>query len=450
MKCQAALFLADAIERALPARPRADRPALLPPTPPTILHVTHQHAEWIFGQLQPRGRIVLLSRGHLSLTDLIAAAVKRSGPARITICVWGISYEDVGLLQSLRDSGAATSVRLLVPPKPPHTATKSKLATDGRPTGPVDDYDALRAIFGRENVILTATHAKIATVQNDRWSIAIRGSMNMYACSHAEQSDIDDSPEICALVDAYAASPQQDAAYPNKAQEPSRARAALEQLVPGARLFGITAGFSLGALLSAALEKTGPARVSVITARCGKKEADVLAALPDSRLVLGQSVVALAKETARHAEQAMTPERVRVAMVHAKIVTIRNDRWNLVIRSSMNLSQNLRAEQFDVCDDAAIADQADAWIGEIFEQTPPGIWTAQTTLSNVERHFFCRDGNPAPALPQANAFRPIALPRRGAPPIRLPRAPSGALPLPPRPLAAPPPPDAGGSSPPRA
>lgn len=398
----------------------------LPPIAPVLLHVTHQHADWIFSHLAPRGRIVALARGHLSLTDMIAAATKVSGPARITICVWGISYEDVGLLQSLRNSGAATAVRLLVPPKPPHTATKSARATDGRPTGPVDDYDALRSIFGAENIVNTATHAKIALVENDRWSIAIRGSMNMYACSHAEQTDIDDSPEICALVRAYATAPQLAAAYPKKSTEQDAARAAVAELQPGKRVFGITHGFSLAALVAAILEKTGPATVSVMTARCSKKEADFLASL-GARLVLGQSVVALAKETAAYAERTIGPERVRVAMVHAKIVTIRNAGWSITARSSMNMSANLRAEQFDVCDDAAVADQADRWISSIFDQTPPGIRTAQTTLSRVERLFFSENGTRAMALPTVSAFRPLS--RAATQPITLPRR-AAALQLP--------------------
>lgn len=377
----------------------------LPPIAPVLLHVTHQHADWIFSHLAPRGRIVALARGHLSLTDMIAAATKVSGPARITICVWGISYEDVGLLQSLRNSGAATAVRLLVPPKPPHTATKSARATDGRPTGPVDDYDALRSIFGAENIVNTATHAKIALVENDRWSIAIRGSM---------------------LVRAYATAPQLAAAYPKKSTEQDAARAAVAELQPGKRVFGITHGFSLAALVAAILEKTGPATVSVMTARCSKKEADFLASL-GARLVLGQSVVALAKETAAYAERTIGPERVRVAMVHAKIVTIRNAGWSITARSSMNMSANLRAEQFDVCDDAAVADQADRWISSIFDQTPPGIRTAQTTLSRVERLFFSENGTRAMALPTVSAFRPLS--RAATQPITLPRR-AAALQLP--------------------
>lgn len=422
----------------------------LPPTPPVLLHVTHQAADWILDRLTQRGRIVALTRGHLSLTDLVAAGAKLAGPSRITICVWGISYEDVGLLQSLRDSGAATAVRLLVPPKPPHTATKSAVATDGRPTGPVDDYDALRAIFGAENIINTATHAKIALVENDQWNIAIRGSMNMYACSHAEQTDIDDSPEICALVRAYAAAPQLEAAYPKKSTEQAHARAAVADLQPGGRVFGITYGFSLAALVAAVLEKTGPARVSVMTARCSRKAADFLATIPGTRLVLGQSVVALAKETARYAETTIGVDQTRVAMVHAKIVTIRNAAWSITIRSSMNMSANLRAEQFDISDDAAIADQADAWIADIFKQTPPGTHTAQTTLSNIERHFFSQGGEAPPALAPANAFCPVSLSRERPAPITLPRARGAAPQLPLLSLGAPTPRGAAELSPRRA
>jgi len=41
---------------------------------------------------------------------------------------------------------------------------------------------------------------------------------------------------------------------------------------------------------------------------------------------------------------------------HAKFVIIRNDEWNIVIRTSMNLNENKRLENFEISDDKQLVD----------------------------------------------------------------------------------------------
>lgn len=230
---------------------------ILPPTPAALLHVTHQHADWIFDRLQPRGRIVALSKGHLSLTDLLAAALKKSGPARVTVCVWNVGEHDIEALTELRDRGAFLSARFIVPP-----------ASEG--TADFQIYARFRELFGSDAIVEAACHAKIAIVENGRWAIAIRGSLNMYACGDIESFDVDDSPEVCALVRDYAADPETVAAYPKPVEARERAdRLAAAHVRRGCRFFGLTAGYDLPTMVAAFLAVTGPARVSISTAYLG-------------------------------------------------------------------------------------------------------------------------------------------------------------------------------------
>lgn len=72
-------------------------------------------------------------------------------------------------------------------------------------------------------------------------------------------------------------------------------------------------------------------------------------------------------------------------MVHAKIVTIRNEAWHLTIRGSANMCRNLHAEQYDVTDDPAVADQSDALLDHFFRETPEGLRVPQTIIGRVMR-----------------------------------------------------------------
>ena len=108
-------------------------------------------------------------------------------------------------------------------------------------------------------------------------------------------------------------------------------------------------------------------------------------------------------------------------MVHAKIVTIRNEAWHLTIRGSANMCRNLHAEQYDVTDDPAVADQADALLDHFFRETPEGLRVPQTIIGRVMRAALGgtseRDVTPAARL--LRLLAPAAL-GRGAAALRLP------------------------------
>ena len=357
----------------------------LPPTPPVLLHVTHQHADWIFSHLAPRGRIVALSKPHLDLTDLIAAAVKKAGPCRMTVCVWEVGQDAVEKLVELHRRGAFLSSRFIVPP--------AQTEDDER------HYTRFREIFGPDAIIEAACHAKVAILENDRWSIAVRGSLNMYSCGDVESFDIDDSPEICALVNEYAEDPETVSAYP----KPKEARERADRLVaahvqPGCRFFGLTAGYDLPAIVDALLARTGPATVTIGTAYMAAASSALIAAMPGSRPLFGRAAVTLDHKgsTAKAALAAFGPERIRIAMTHAKIITIRNTGWNLTIRGSANMCRNLRVENFDISDDPAVANQADAFVDYMFAATPEGLRVPQTIISRALRGALNDTETPEP------------------------------------------------------
>ena len=345
---------------------------VLPPTPPVLVLAPYQSADWILDHLRPQGRVVGMSRGQVSLTDLVIAAAQKTREADVLISVYGFEPDDIERLRGQQEAGTIRTLRIIVP-----NVSKADEA----------DYAKMRAMIGETNIIYSAMHMKTAVVQGGTWSIAIRGSVNLYTHLVAQHFDIDDSPEICAEILRYAKNPQRKLAYPKPATEPDLARAILDGFQRGGRIFGIAQGFSLFALIGAILEKTGPARISGVVSALGNRQTDALASLPNMRLVIGRGVAELPKSTGFR-PCAVFGERLRVARTHAKLVTVRNNDWNITIRTSANLTASLGAEQYDISDNAAIADHVDAWIDFIFDETPPGAVFPAVVTAVYERSLL--------------------------------------------------------------
>jgi len=141
-------------------------------------------------------------------------------------------------------------------------------------------------------------------------------------------------------------------------------------LEPGASLFAITRGqFSMIDAVLACLDQTGPAAVSLWTWTVAEYEVECLERLRrDERLTSGRLIVdqgmrnknastpqAHARDLGviRQWQGAFGGESVRYVVNHAKIATIENADWKLLLRGSMNLNFNPRFEQFDLTEGGA-------------------------------------------------------------------------------------------------
>jgi hypothetical protein len=151
---------------------------------------------------------------------------------------------------------------------------------------------------------------------------------------------------------------------------------ALEGLRPGCELFGFTVGqFSLINLLIVALEKTGPADVTLTTWTAARKEIGDANRLLRSgflrsiRFLVDYSFPRRQPAYCKLLRDRFGDESIRLSKCHAKFILIRNDGWNLVIRTSMNLNKNARFEQFEVSDDLAMADYLEGVVDRVFTRT---------------------------------------------------------------------------------
>lgn len=146
------------------------------------------------------------------------------------------------------------------------------------------------------------------------------------------------------------------------------AAAVLGEIAPGCRIVGVTKGrFSLIDLLAVVLDQTGPADVTVSTWATSIEDAESLSGLERVRtmtLLVDRSLPSRGPDYHERLTRAFG-DRVLFTRVHAKFALVRNGRWNIAIRTSMNLNRNIRLEQFDLDDDAAICDFLQAVVTEV-------------------------------------------------------------------------------------
>lgn len=177
---------------------------------------------------------------------------------------------------------------------------------------------------------------------------------------------------------------------------------------PGCEIFGFTKGqFEMLDLIEHLLGQTGPASVDIMTWSAAVRDIERLdmihriGRITSMRWILDFSFPSLRKDCFEALVGAFGVESIRTTRMHAKIVNIRNDDWNLVVRSSMNLNKNPRFESIEISDDAQLADFVDVLFCEVFEQPDVGEVVA---MPEVNKMF--RGGEDAPVV-QVGEFAKI-------------------------------------------
>lgn len=124
---------------------------------------------------------------------------------------------------------------------------------------------------------------------------------------------------------------------------------------PGSAIFAVTRGqFSMIDATLACLDQTGPADISIWTWTVAEYEIECMQRLRmDGRIKSATLVIdsgARTKNSALIAEwkNSFGDSSVRYVVNHSKIVTIKSDKFKLLLRGSMNLNFNPRFEQFDL------------------------------------------------------------------------------------------------------
>ena len=157
-----------------------------------------------------------------------------------------------------------------------------------------------------------------------------------------------------------------------------RAEAATEALGTLDRtssVFGYSKGqFSFIDLMKATLEQTGPADLAVSTWTASGTGVQTVLDLCESGLVRSSrwlvdfSFAKRSPALAHALRERFGDDCIRVCPNHAKFALIGNDAWKVVIRTSMNLNENPRFENFEVGHDPDLYDFHKTFLDELWQK----------------------------------------------------------------------------------
>ena len=143
---------------------------------------------------------------------------------------------------------------------------------------------------------------------------------------------------------------------------------------PGCEIFGFTKGqFCCINILEHLLMQTGPADVVICT--WSASSGDIRAAhnmlnlgnIKSLKFVVDFSFKSRKPQFCQELIEAFGADAIRVTSIHAKFMMITNEKYNIVIRTSMNLNFNPRFENFEISDDKAMADFLKDIVDDIWE-----------------------------------------------------------------------------------
>jgi hypothetical protein len=176
-----------------------------------------------------------------------------------------------------------------------------------------------------------------------------------------------------------------------RAAKTGNAREAIGQLGPGCEVYVLTFGqFSLIDAMVAILEQTGPADVVMSTWTAAQadlrrsRELMRSAQIRSLRLMVDRSFLTRQPEYCASMRELFGDASIRTLRSHAKFLAIRNDRWNIAVRTSMNLNENPRLENIEISDDAGLCSFLWQVADDVFEEQPAGQFDGEfPTLGGV-------------------------------------------------------------------
>lgn len=176
------------------------------------------------------------------------------------------------------------------------------------------------------------------------------------------------------------------------------AKEVVKLIEPNFRLLGLTNGqFSLIDLIKATLEKVGKSDVVCVTWSAGIKDANQVSWMKNSdmlnsfTLITDHSYVNRQKAYSVALDDLFGSENIRTSEIHAKFTLIKNENWNIVIRTSMNLNANKTCESFEIDDSKEIYDFYYSFVEHLMKNQPQGMVADTTAAAKNMNSFFGKE-----------------------------------------------------------
>lgn len=151
---------------------------------------------------------------------------------------------------------------------------------------------------------------------------------------------------------------------------------AVGKIEKGCELFGIYKGqYTLFKLAEHILEQIGPSDLLVATWAATTSEMEHTWELLDSdhirsaRWIVDKSFPNRQPAYYERLLETFGPGAVVMGKCHLKVLALKNERWNIVIRPSMNMSPRIQFEQWDVSDDPRLMAVVENLIAHLAEDS---------------------------------------------------------------------------------
>jgi hypothetical protein len=153
---------------------------------------------------------------------------------------------------------------------------------------------------------------------------------------------------------------------------------AIGEITHNCEIFGLTGGqFSLVDIILHCIKYTGPVDVTLSTwtaANADLKFARDLMSddiIKSMRFLVDYSFKRRQPIYCQALQEYFGDDCIRVTKNHCKFVLLKNDKWSIVIRTSMNLNENKRLESFEISDDDGFYSHLNDFVDMIFREFKP-------------------------------------------------------------------------------
>ena len=151
-------------------------------------------------------------------------------------------------------------------------------------------------------------------------------------------------------------------------------------LYPKCQVYGFTDGkFSLIDVIYAVLKKIGNSDIVICTWSAGIKDSHNIKWMLETnmintiKIITDMSFPSRKKNYSVAIDELFGTKNIRMARVHAKFVLLKNENWNIVINTSMNLNANKTVENFQIIDDVVLYDFMNQYCNVHFENQSAGF-----------------------------------------------------------------------------
>ena len=144
------------------------------------------NADGAIGDLTPGMEVFILTYGQFSLIEAVQDLVRKTGPAEVVLSTWTAGHSDLSKCADLLEGEEIRSLRLIV---------------DNSFLNRQPGYcKRMIELFGLDCIRTWKGHAKFAAIRNEKWTLAVRTSMNLNTNPRLENLEISDDPALCGFL----------------------------------------------------------------------------------------------------------------------------------------------------------------------------------------------------------------------------------------------------------